>query len=48
MTFVFHPEAKAELLAAIDYYESINAGLGFDFSIEVSSTIQNIVDYPIA
>jgi toxin ParE1/3/4 len=48
MTFVFHPEAKAEFSAAIDYYESLNAGLGFDFSIEVFSTIQNVADYPTA
>jgi toxin ParE1/3/4 len=48
MTFAFHPEAKVEFLAAIDYYESVNDGLGFDFSIEISSTIQNIVDHPTA
>ena len=34
MTFAFHPEAEAEFSAAIDYYESVNAGLGVDFSIE--------------
>jgi toxin ParE1/3/4 len=48
MTFAFHPEAKAEFHAAIDYYESIDSGLGFDFSVEVFSTIQNAVDYPYA
>jgi toxin ParE1/3/4 len=48
MTFAFHPEAEAEFSAAIDYYESVNTGLGVDFSIEISSTVQNIVDYPTA
>jgi toxin ParE1/3/4 len=48
MTFAFHPEAKAEFLAAIDYYESVNPGLGFDFSIEIFSIVLNIVDYPAA
>ncbi|MGD1018220.1 MAG: type II toxin-antitoxin system RelE/ParE family toxin [Verrucomicrobiia bacterium] len=48
MTFAFHPEAKAEFFAAIDYYESVDTGLGLDFSIEVFSTIQNAVDYPTA
>lgn len=48
MTFSFHPDAEAEFLAAIDYYEKCEPGLGLDFSIEVHSTIQNIVDYPAA
>ncbi|MGO9243341.1 MAG: type II toxin-antitoxin system RelE/ParE family toxin [Verrucomicrobiia bacterium] len=46
MTFAFHPEAKTEFYAAIDYYETVDVALGLDFSIEVFSTIQNIVDYP--
>lgn len=48
MTFAFHPNAEAEFFAAIDSYEQSEAGLGFDFSIEVFSTIQNVVDYPSA
>jgi hypothetical protein len=48
MTFSFHPEAEVELVAAIDYYEDREAGLGYDFSIEVFTTIQNIVNYPDA
>ncbi|MGD0059465.1 MAG: type II toxin-antitoxin system RelE/ParE family toxin [Verrucomicrobiia bacterium] len=48
MTFAFHPEAKAEFYAAIDYYERVGVALGLDFSIEVFSTIQNIVDHPRA
>lgn len=48
MTFSFHPEAEKEFLEAIEYYEERELGLGYDFSIEVFSTIQNIVTYPTA
>lgn len=48
MSFSFHPEAETEFHAAIDYYESCEPGLGCDFSIEVFSTIQKIVDFPEA
>ena len=48
MTFSFHPEAESEFHEAIDYYEDCEPGLGYDFSIEVFATIQNIVDYPSA
>ncbi|MDP2896237.1 MAG: type II toxin-antitoxin system RelE/ParE family toxin [bacterium] len=48
MKYVFHPEAEAEFLAAIDYYEGCEPGLGYDFSIEVHSTIENILSFPKA
>ena len=48
MTFSFHPEAEAEFLEAIEYYEERERGLGYDFSIEVFRIIQNIVTYPTA
>jgi toxin ParE1/3/4 len=48
MTFAFHPDAKTEFFGAINYYENVETGLGFDFSVEIFSTIQNIVDYPNA
>lgn len=48
MKFVFHPEAEAEFLAAIDYYEKREPGLGFDFIVEVQSTIGNIISLPTA
>ena len=41
MTFSFHPEAESEFREAIDYYENCEPGLGYDFSIEILSTIQN-------
>jgi plasmid stabilization system protein ParE len=48
MTFLFHPEAESEFREAIDYYEDRESGLGYDFSIEVFTTIQNIVNHPTA
>ncbi len=48
MTFSFHPEAESEFYEAIDYYEDCESGLGYDFSIEVLTAIQNMVNYPTA
>lgn len=48
MSFAFHPEAEKELNVAIDYYENIEPGLGYDFAIEVHSTITRSVDFPKA
>lgn len=35
MMLSFHPEAEAEFNKEIDYYENIQAGLGYDFAVEV-------------
>ena len=48
MTFSFHPDAEAEFIKAIEYYENIEAGLGFDFAVEVHFTIQRAVSFPKA
>lgn len=48
MSYRFHPEAEAELNRSIDYYESIEPGLGYDFALEVYDTIQRVVDFPKA
>ena len=48
MTFSFHPEAEREFLAATDYYESCESGLGQDFALEIYSTIQHICAFPKA
>lgn len=40
MTFSFHHEAEIELTEAVDYYENYETGLGYDFSIEVFTSIQ--------
>ena len=48
MNYAFHPEAEAEFLAAIDYYEDRDPGLGLDFAIEVHSAIGSILSFPTA
>ena len=48
MTYSFHPEAEIEFHEAINYYEEREEKLGYDFSIEVYSAIQKILDYPLA
>ena len=48
MKFSFHPEAEEEFYKAIDYYEDIAPGLGYDFALEVHSTIKRSVELPKA
>lgn len=48
MSFSFHPEARAEFLESINYFEEAEEGLGLEYSLEVFSTIQRIVDRPLA
>jgi hypothetical protein len=48
MSFSFHPEAEQEFNKAIDYYENIEPGLGYDFALEVHSTIKRSVEFPKA
>jgi hypothetical protein len=45
MSFSFHPDAEEEFLRAIDYYEDIAPGLGYDFTLEVYSAIRRTVEY---
>lgn len=48
MNFSFHPEAETEFNEAIDYYEDIEPGFGYDFALEVYSAIKRSVDFPKA
>jgi len=48
MTFSFHPDARAEFIDAIRYFEEVEQGLGLEFSREVFSTIQRIIEHPAA
>jgi len=48
MTFSFHPEADTEFREAVEYYEACELGLGYDFSLEVFSRVQNILNSPTA
>ena len=48
MKYSFHPSAKIELNAAIDYYEECQAGLGIEFAKEIYSAIRRILQFPEA
>ncbi len=48
MNLAFHPEAEEEFNKAIEYYEEIGHRLGYDFAIEVYSTIQRSIALPRA
>ncbi|NBF40425.1 MAG: type II toxin-antitoxin system RelE/ParE family toxin [Spirochaetes bacterium] len=48
MNFSFHPEAENEFNDAIDYYEKVERGLGYDFAGEVYLCIQRTLEYPKA
>lgn len=46
MKYSFHPSAKVELNDSVYYYEECKFGLGLDFTKEVYSTIQRIIQFP--
>jgi plasmid stabilization system protein ParE len=48
MTFDFHPEAEAEFLEAIAFYEESEPALGEEFALEVYAAVRNILSYPKA
>ena len=48
MSFYFHPDADAELEAAVEYYEECQPGLGLEFAEEIYDTIERIIDFPVA
>jgi toxin ParE1/3/4 len=46
MPVVFHPDAEAELHAAVAYYESQREGLGADLLSEVERAVERIQENP--
>ncbi len=42
----FHPEARAELLASVAYYEDQAEGLGRQFTDEVERVVQLVAEQP--
>jgi plasmid stabilization system protein ParE len=46
MKCIYHPEALAEYADAALYYEERTARLGVDFTVEVESAIQSILQAP--
>ncbi|MBI4851689.1 MAG: type II toxin-antitoxin system RelE/ParE family toxin [Acidobacteria bacterium] len=45
---IIHPDAEAELNAAIDYYEECKDGLGINFLSEVQEAFRKILQNPLA
>ncbi|WP_394753454.1 type II toxin-antitoxin system RelE/ParE family toxin [Crenothrix sp.] len=48
MNVLFHPDAELEFNEAIGYYEAIENGLGYDFSLEIAATLARVVAFPKA
>lgn len=48
MSFRLHSDAETELNEAIDYYESIEPSLGYDFATEIYAAIKRAEQYPEA
>jgi hypothetical protein len=48
VNYAFHPEAEAEFVEAIEYYEVREIGLGLDFAAEVHAAIQRATTFPTA
>jgi toxin ParE1/3/4 len=48
MILSFHPEARNEFLASIDYYEKCKPGLGIEFAEEIYAAIDRITQFPKA
>lgn len=48
MNYSFHPEAEKEFVEAIDYFEELEIGLGYDFAVEVYFAIERAVAFPKA
>jgi toxin ParE1/3/4 len=42
----FHPDAEQEFMAAVEYYESRQGGLGLSFAAEVLATVRNLLAFP--
>ncbi len=46
MTVSVHPEASAEFLEAIAYFEERRTGLGLDLAAEVKTAIERVIAAP--
>ena len=48
MIFLFHPDAEIEFKDAIEYYESCQNRLGYEFALEVYETVNRVIANPNA
>ncbi len=46
MTYQFHPEAQAEHLETVAYYETQQAGLGASYLAEFESVLDRVCESP--
>ena len=46
MSLSFHPDARRELLSAMEWYDDNAGGRGWDLLAEVEAAILNILEYP--
>ena len=46
MTYQFHPEAEAEHLESVAYYEERQPGLGASYLAEFESALEQVCDAP--
>ena len=46
MRYNFHPDARAEYLEAISFYNERQSGLGTEFTLEFESAIGRILETP--
>ena len=46
ISVVFDPDARAEFLEAVKYYEDCQAGLGRRFRIAVEAAVQSVAETP--
>lgn len=48
MSFSFHPDPEKEFNEAIEYYEDLESGMGYDFALEVHSAFKRSIAFPKA
>jgi plasmid stabilization system protein ParE len=46
MNYRFSPEARIDLLAAADFYETRRAGLGTEFGVDVGLALARVLEAP--
>ena len=46
ISVIFDPDARAEFLPAVQYYENCQSGLGRLFRLAVESAVQDITESP--
>ncbi|MGA2230799.1 MAG: type II toxin-antitoxin system RelE/ParE family toxin [Tepidisphaeraceae bacterium] len=46
MNYRFSPEARVDLLAAADFYETQQAGLGTEFAVDVGLGLARLLEAP--